>query len=376
MTDALATHLRALRVRAGDPPIREIERLINTQGRRETMARSTIQDKFSGKSRATLIQALSIVEALSDYARSMGAPLESTETDVRVWRERVSIRDKSNETGAPTNSPATPATEIEWDITPLKRAGMLDVVEMIESSRHLEVADWLPQVVSIIRQAGMNYNKFLKSAARDTPQGIAMTTSAIHNLFPADAHPWDVSPNDTCTVANSLIRLSSTLHSPKKAPVILVALRRAEVGQYAGEFLYAVAAYRNPQNIERSVDALRSAELARDAKSLLTWVGSNRAADRSLEVLNQFQEGAREADVNDILIGVAKESSNRFTAIIKELQKVEHAHTSEYLDVMMRHIPLSQREEYADCLASLGYEERSASIRPVAFNEYSDEPPF
>jgi len=75
-TEELAEQLNRLRVRAGNPSVRELAKLTERQGPGRAMSRSTVQDKISGKSPPRLGQILALVQACADYANSIGAPFQ------------------------------------------------------------------------------------------------------------------------------------------------------------------------------------------------------------------------------------------------------------------------------------------------------------
>ncbi|MFJ4524543.1 hypothetical protein ACIP4Y_26965 [Streptomyces sp. NPDC088810] len=378
-TNSLTAHLRTLRVRAGNPTIREIERLVQSQARREKMARSTIQDKLAGTSRATLAQVLSLVEALSDYARSVGAPLDPGETDIRVWRERVT---SSENPSMPRSSPIEGArtSQIEWDTEPLKRAGMLDVAEIIESSSGVDIAEWLPRVIETIQLAGMNHSKYLQSAAKCSPNDIARLVAAIEETFPTQSNfPWET---PTSPVAKHLITCTSTAHLPPIDPVINVALRRAGMGHYVPHHLRAIAKFRRPHNVIASVTALRDAALEADAQTLLNKVGRERTNDDLDVILDNYRLLGTKADLQRILLGVVEEGASRFRTVVEQLQNKKHNWIDTYVSQMKDLLPeSSDKAEFADVLGSLGYEAWSQEIRPPAgwggaSMQYSNEPPF
>jgi hypothetical protein len=125
----LLTELQALRVKAGNPSIRVIGRLVENQGRKNPMARSTIQDKLSGKSLPDLAQVLSIVEALSEYASSIGAPLGPEETGIQTWRDRFA-RQNTTKAQAPlsertVDSSPDVSEQLPWNLDPLRALAWL-----------------------------------------------------------------------------------------------------------------------------------------------------------------------------------------------------------------------------------------------------------
>jgi hypothetical protein len=89
MSDDLAWHLRRLRIRAGNPSLRTIEKNTQGQGPRRAMSQSAIQEKLSGRTVPNLGQLLALVQACAEYAESIGAPLPDDDIDEQVWRDRL-----------------------------------------------------------------------------------------------------------------------------------------------------------------------------------------------------------------------------------------------------------------------------------------------
>ncbi|WP_369189313.1 hypothetical protein [Streptomyces sp. R08] len=164
-----------------------IERLIARQGRQHPMARSTIQEKISGRSPVNLLQVLSIVEALAEHARLNGIPLSQQEIDQSVWRERAatSMVNPTVRASGRGFSPPPKRREIEWNVEPLKHAQMFDLVAIVDDeAKEVEVASWLPRVIRGMMQAEMSFNGFLESAAMDSPHGVVGTVAALQAEFP------------------------------------------------------------------------------------------------------------------------------------------------------------------------------------------------
>ncbi|WP_330446708.1 hypothetical protein [Streptomyces anulatus] len=297
MADSLAPLLRTLRVRAGNPSYRTIERLIATQHRKDNMRRATIQEKIVGKSSANLMQVLSIVEALSDYARSMGAPLADDEIDPRVWRERFSeVADRENLKSGQLGAPVSSAEEFrpQWVTRHLRSAGMHDVIDFVDSSQQRPVAEWLPEVIRSIKKAKMSLVEFLEPASRQSVPALVDTVSALNagNGGPVGE------PESPAVV---LLHHAAINHPAESVPMIMVALRRADLEDYVPGFIVSVARVQSASDLLVVVDALRSASLSFDADEILAAVGGKRSRGDIIEVVDLLDfMGARE-DANCVL---------------------------------------------------------------------------
>lgn len=134
--DSLAKQLARLRVRAGNPSLRDLEKLTDRQGRR--MSRASIQDKFSGTSGLKMVQVLALVRACADYAHSIGAPLPPEDIDEQIWQEKVAhpttpinrhAVEPPSETDPKTSQDQKTGdpSDLETLIPPLINAGMDDI---------------------------------------------------------------------------------------------------------------------------------------------------------------------------------------------------------------------------------------------------------
>ena len=73
MAEELTEQLRCLRSRAGNPSIRELHRIIQRQAPAFAMSRSTIHEKFSGKTQLNMWQALALIRACATLAEARRA---------------------------------------------------------------------------------------------------------------------------------------------------------------------------------------------------------------------------------------------------------------------------------------------------------------
>ncbi|MGW3322944.1 hypothetical protein [Streptomyces virginiae] len=378
MKTALVAQLQDLRVRAGSPSVRDIERLVARQGRQEKMARSTIQAKLSGQSSLKLGQVLCLVEALAEHARLIGSPLSPQEIDQGVWRERV-VADQKRlsraEVPISPSAPGRPDPQDRWPLSALHQAGMLDVAEIVVQSKGTQTATWLPRVAGEMLQAQMSCKGFMKTAAYDQPLDVVKTVAALHREFPrpeSDPNSWGGgwSPENSETVL-ALLSYAARVHGAKSAPVIVVGLRRAGAGEYVGDFLKWLACWHLAAAIEGAVVHLRAAELARDALGLLQCVGADRRMDRTFEVAAHFDEIGVTRDRDAVLQAMACDR-NRLVSALRSIVGLESE--KEMRDVLMAQAAIMGDPTFRDTLKSEGFGDLAHLIPET--NGYPDEPPF
>ncbi|MFB7335837.1 hypothetical protein ACFC00_30030 [Streptomyces adustus] len=372
----LVAQLQDLRVRAGDPTIRQIERLIARQGRERPMARSTIQDKLSGKSPVNLPEVLSIVEALAEHARLSGTPLLPQEIDQGVWRERVitSTRQTAKSPPLPSPSPVSPTQGIPWDTEALKLAQMHDLIEIVESSSSTPTASWLPSVIAAMLLAEMSVTEFMKRAAEDSPQDVVQTLVALDQAFPApEPDPFET-PDPWFTSANSrtvgaLLSHVARKHGTNSTPAIVVAMRRAQIGEHVDAYLSNIARLHAAISVDHIVHQLRKATLSADAERILKLVGSKRRVNRIFEVALRFHATGQTEDAQKILQAVAADNWYRIESVVEEIRDHESAET--FVREILRGIPFGKHSEYAQ-----GIERRGNQALAQRVLEAADEPPF
>ena len=186
--EELTEQLNRLRARAGTPSVRELAKLTKRQGPGRAMSRSTVHDKLSGRTPPRLGQVLTLVQACADYAKSIGAPLPADDTDEQVWREwtqaalaRTPLPVPADVTASalpvPGDRDASPSPR--WDLDPLIRAGMDDMVDLVQVGEREPMADWLPTLAEALREAGMSNEQFLLAASKEHPQDIVSTLLAL-----------------------------------------------------------------------------------------------------------------------------------------------------------------------------------------------------
>ncbi|MER5468923.1 hypothetical protein [Streptomyces sp. NPDC002685] len=345
------------------------------------MARSTIQEKLSGKSSAKLHQILSLVEAIAEYGRTNGAPLSQQEVDENSWRAKF-IASNGKHVEASTRESASGQQEIDapskWNSEPLLRADMTDLVDLIAQSEGAPPHTWLPHVASEMRQAQMSCDSLMKWAAQGNPRNIVQCVSALDEIFPlpgpqTSSNPWEVtaadpwgtwSPGNAETVG-ALLRYAARSHGTSATPVIVVGLRRAKVGEYVQRFLTTIACWHLAPGIQEAVDNLKAAELTTDAMSILKYVGSNRQDTRVMEVVRHFDTGGQARERDAILGGMASDPKRFMIGIRGTLHE-------DMQEALISAVPLSKHSEYAEKLNAAGFEDLSLRFK----GGYTDEPPF
>jgi hypothetical protein len=255
--EELTAQLKRLRVRAGNPSVRELANLTARQRPGRAMSRSTVQDKISGKSPPRLGQILALVQACADYANSIGAPLSPEDTDERIWRDRIhamAVRTPPP-SPAPTEAPQSPSAR--WDLDPLIRAGMYDMVDVVQANEHQPMASWLAPLIHALASAGMSNEQFLRAASRESPPEIVATVLAL-------------AASQETKAVERLVYLSAVNQPADHIPAIIALLRRKggpEVGVRLVDLLIDVLTGKQsgrlsnigPDHYISIVSALRSA---------------------------------------------------------------------------------------------------------------------
>ncbi|MCC3652323.1 hypothetical protein LIX60_12745 [Streptomyces sp. S07_1.15] len=337
------------------------------------MARSTIQDKLSGKSRINLPEVLSIVEALAEHARLSGAPLLPQEIDPGVWRERLSNFD--NALPRRPSTPHAPAASMKqqepWNIEALELAQMHDIVEIVRNSNQMPTASWLPNAVESMLLAEMSVSEFMKRAAKDRPQEIIQTLVALDRSFPApEPTPWPSwNSSDHDKTVGALLAHTARVHGTRSTPAIVVAMRRAQISEHVDSYLVAIARMHSARNIRHIVQQLRVATLQSDADRVLEFTGSKRQTGRILEVVLEFRASGKFDDASRILRGVGAGGWYLTKAAVDEIGGHELA--EEFVRDILRGIPYGKHSEYAEQISEYGNEVLSQRILRAA-----DEPPF
>ncbi|MFC9245185.1 hypothetical protein ACFT7S_14525 [Streptomyces sp. NPDC057136] len=357
--DSLAKQLGRLRVRAGNPSLRDLEKLTDRQGRR--MSRASIQDKFSGNSGLKMVQLLALVRACADYARSIGAPLSPEDVDEQVWQEKAAHPTapknwhavepphetdpkKSQDQG--TGDPS----DLQELIPPLINAGMDDIANLARQGAIRSLETWLPTVVVALGRAHMDYLGFLKLAAHAPPGQIVKILESI-----ADDGPENIGNRyfQTCLLAQL----------PSEVPKLLVALRRNE-GElsfwYAHHFVDAILGKGEWSGGTRPdladvLRALRAATLKDDADELAENIGLHAWPRMALATAGAIPE-AFLGDRELILHAGAQGGPHRLLRLInclktEQIPGIEPRATLEYL---LTAVPKGKHADFSRILNDSG----------------------
>jgi len=336
------------------------------------MTRSTVQDKISGKSPPRLAQILALVQACADYANSIGAPLPPEDTDERVWRDRIHAMSVRTPPPSPAPTEAPPRPSARWDLDPLIRAGMYDMVDVVQANEHQPMASWLPTLIHALGSAGMSNEQFLTAASRESPPETVATIIAL-----AASH-------ETRAVER-LVHLSAVNQPADHIPAIIVLLRRQRfpdpaVGVQLADLLINMLTgkqYGGLSNIGLDhyvsiVSALRSATMERDATRVLEGIGAHGRAKLVLELAASFPDKTY-GDRETVLSSVAKGSDYHLKSLLEELRTttIKGIDPKNTLDRIIFGIPYDKSQAIASYLQSEGMNEEAQRVL-----ELEGQPPF
>ncbi|MFF8376231.1 hypothetical protein ACF07V_08905 [Streptomyces sp. NPDC015661] len=342
------------------------------------MARSTIQEKLTGKSPLNLLQILMIVDALAEYAQNNETPLPKHEINPQTWQDRIAAASRANPPspkGESAESKEVSTQGIEWNIQQLRQAQMEDLVNTILEHRSNPVAEWLPRVLREMTQAQMSMTDFLRRAAEDSPQGIVGTIKALDREFPYDSDHTDNNgwgsgrSYQNLETVGLLLNYTAIRHGSTAAPAIVVGLRRANLTFYVEEFLKRVGTWHLPKEIEKSVDHLRVAGLGKDVDVVLQ-AAAERKSDRIYEVVVHFQKIERPGDARVILqaIGALREYSMH--AAIKDFMKRDAP--EEMLTEIARGVPYEDYEDLIEKFTVWGLDFPLSSGMGTVFRRHTE----
>jgi hypothetical protein len=378
--EELTEQLTRLRARAGNPSVRELAKLTERQGPERAMSRSTIQDKFSGKSPSRLRQILALVQACADYANSIGAPLATEDTDGQLWRERVQAAQVRIPPPAPPPAPAphpspspvdVPASRPpRWDLDPLLRAGMNDMIDLVQTSKGKPTAEWLPILTEALREAGMSDEQFLKAASMEQPLNLVDSILALKYYQEEGA-------------VDRLIYLCAINQPAESIPIIMALLRRKgedNIGAVLADQLIDTITGKRlgyPANIGLHhyvaiVRALRSATMTRGAIQILEGIGQHGSPDLILELAASFPD-SWSGDRQKVLESVGKGSGYHISSVLKTLQRtsLDDIDSKRTLDRIIVGIPIGRHREVASLLDMQELHEEAQRVLQL-----EDEPPF
>jgi hypothetical protein len=367
--EELVKQLDSLRTRAGKPSFREIAQLTERQGPGSRMSRSTIHDKISGKSPARLGQVLAIVRACAEFARSMGVPLTAEDTDEQAWRERV-------EGASARFLPPSPAVAVDvtangparWDLDPLYRAGMHDMVDLVQANAGEPMADWFFPLIEALALAGMPDRQFLVTASEEPASDLVESLTVLAS-------------QDREGALERLLNLSARNQPAESIPVILVLLRRRGdeyqlasrlIGILSGDQYTLDWWPRIRKDIARIVLALHHATLHADAGQLVGGIGKNGDLVTIFSVAESLQ-GPMPGSLEVMLRSVGEGDHWHLIRVLKAIRKgtIEGFDSNDAIDRIIHGIPFRKYGEIASYLTEQGLQEDAQRIL-----ELKDEAPF
>ncbi|MEU2289627.1 hypothetical protein [Streptomyces bacillaris] len=339
------------------------------------MARSTIQEKLSGKSPAKLNQILAIVESIAEYGRINGTPLSPQEVEENSWRAKyvAAMGNRGHAGSTPLqNKPST--YDRVWNPQPLLAAGMTDLVDLVSQSQGAPMSTWVPHVATEMVTAEMSCINLMEWVAKGEIKDILDCIKALDQAFPLPSQgspePWDNWSTGYGATTEILLRYVARTHGTNSAPVVVVGLRRASLGHFVNTFLAHVATWHLAKHLSVAVQRLRSAELGKDANALLQFVGSNRMDSRVLEVVHHFLDSNSDGDAEWVLKGMGGGSPERLAIALRD-DKCDPLRKA-----LIGSVPWSRRREFGNHLRAEGFSEIADSFDPPSSGGYSDEPPF
>ncbi|MEV5860973.1 hypothetical protein AB0L83_14850 [Streptomyces sp. NPDC052071] len=339
------------------------------------MARSTIQEKLSGKSPAKLSQILAIVESIAEYGRINGTPLSPQEVEENSWRAKyVAAMGNRGSTGSASlrNEPST--YDRVWNPQPLLAAGMSDLVDLVSQSQGAPMSTWVPHVATEMATAEMSCKNLMEWVAQGEIKDILHCIKALDQAFPlpnqGPPEPWENWSTGYGATTEILFRYVARTHGRNSAPVVTVGLRRASLGYFVNTFLASVARWHLATNLAVAVQRLRAAELGKDANTLLLFVGSTRMDTRVLEVVHHFLDNNSDKDAERVLEGMSSGSPERLVIALRD-DKCDPMR-----EALINSIPWNKHSEYGNHLRAEGFSEIANTFDPPSTGGYMDEPPF
>jgi hypothetical protein len=368
--EELAEQLRLLITRAGNPSVRELAKLTERQGPVAAMSRSTLQDKISGKNPPRLGQVLAIVRACADYAESIAAPLTPLDADEQVWRERV--EDASARSSPPPPAVTVDVTAIQstrWDLDPLRRAGMRDMVDLVLVSEGQPMATWFHPLIEALDIAGMSSEQFLKAASTEQPADLVESLITLASYGHEEA-------------LYRLMVLCARNQPPESIPVIMVLLRRKktdEGNKLAERLMGVLTGDDNPpghgrlrDDITSVVLALRGATLNQDASRLIKGIGRDGQPDVVFEAVVSLPGSVRRS--RESVLSSVGTGRWQILRVLKQLRKttIEGIDRNDVLDQIIVGIPFHDFDETVSFLKEQGLPEEAARCLELK----DDIPPF
>ncbi|MFE9453030.1 hypothetical protein [Streptomyces sp. NPDC006739] len=354
-------YLQQLRELAGDPSIREIEKLTATQGRGRAMSRATIQDKFSGKSAPKVIQLLALVEACIAHARSIDISIPPEETSLEIWRKRLadSKAGEKVRSGNPKQETSSISSHT-WDLEPLKRAAMWDVVRLVENSRETPLHEWMPFVVESLKLASMDDEEFLGVASTE---GLDEVVALLIKLGERDDE-----------LARKLWKLCLKNQPPEMLPPLLASLRRSE-SEYANMIaLSFVESSLEPhrwgtshrKDIAEVIKCLRAASMNRDADALVEAIGAHVRGREAIRIAEQFPEEFM-GDRERILMALPGQGPANLVRVITEANQypITDRDNKKIITLILHGIPSHRSAEFSNAFTQAGLDSIAQEITQI-----------
>jgi hypothetical protein len=355
--EELARQLDLLRTRAGSPSFRDIAKITELQAPGRGMSSSTVQEKISGKRAANLAQVMAIVRACAEHAGSQRLALPAADTDEKAWRERVE--------GASARSlPPSPAVAVDvtangpaaWDLDPLYRADMHDMVDLVQASAGQPMAGWFLPLIEALALAGMSDHQFLATASAERASDLVESLTVLASHDREDA-------------LERLLNLSARKQPAESIPAILVFLRRRrDEYQLASRMLSILSGDeyklvwwpRIRKDIASVVLALHRATLHADAGQLIGGIGKYGEPATiflAAESLQDPMPGTREA----MLYSVGTGDHWHLIRVLKLLRKgtIKGIDSNDAVDRIIHGIPLGKLGETASYLTEQGLQEEA-----------------
>jgi hypothetical protein len=341
------------------------------------MSRSTVQDKISGRNAPRLWQILVLVRACADYAASIGAPLPPEDTDEQVWRELVHAavqrtpRAVADEVTAsiPVSANHDEDRPARWNLEPLIRAGMHDMVELVKVSENVPLADWLPSLAEALDTAGMSTDHFLTEASLEPPQQLVDTIMALATENFEGLHQKNI---------DRLMYLSVKNQPANSVPIIVALLRRrsGEGAEIADDFIALTSGDGNKVLIRDDcfdvVLALRGATMTKDASLVLIGIGKYGRPDYIFRVASSLPDDTW-GDRETVLNSAGQGSIYHTCTVIQALQgpELNGLDPTVTLDRIIFGIPRGSHKQVSSYLEKNGFQAEATRIL-----ELENEPPF
>ncbi|WP_158685021.1 hypothetical protein [Streptomyces sp. LaPpAH-108] len=360
---SLAKQLGRLRIQAGNPSLRDLERLTERQGRR--MSRASIQDKFSGSSALKVVHVLALVQACAEYARSIGAPLPPADTDEQTWHERATSLPKPHNPKADDHNTEIGKTippDLKSLTAPLISAGMDDIARIAAEGIHHPLETWLPTVLAALDRTKMDFQGFIDLAIHESAQ---QTTEILTSIAEQEAE----------AAADLYFKTCLRDKHPAEIPKFLVALRRHTRESsywYEERFIDTLVGKdewpdTHRPNLAEVLRALRTATLKGDADMLAEAIGVDSSPRVALETAGAFPDDFL-GDRERILHAAHKGGPKRLLQLIACLRQEEipGIDPRETLEFLLASAPQGSSVDFSRALNEAGMHTEAQKLLELA----------